>query len=184
MAQVLALSPTNKMTIQCPIFDASTPVRACVKLQSMVYMGKRPDVRLGCQACISASKCPVDHMVRAFAFNRATEEHDLSSVDPVTGKLPASILERVLPVAVMDHTLTQYRVSEAERLMIKSANERIQQQLVNAPRAKGSSTRIRRSAEEPVRKRKIANPPAVEPAVASTVKTAAESGDLSAAINN
>ena len=183
MTQALALSPDNKMTFTCPIFDAPTPVRSCVKLQNMVYMGKRPEVRLGCQACISASKCPIDHVVRAFAYNRATEEHDLSSVDPATGKLPAIILERVLPVAVMDHTLTVYRVSEPERVMIRSANERIEQQLATAPRSKGNSTRVRKSTQAPAPRKKIVDPPSVAPAVASTIKSAAESGDLSAAIN-
>lgn len=180
--QVLALSTTNKLSFVCPIFDVPTQMRACVRLKEMFMRGERPPMRRGCQACMHSGKCPASEIVRRFSFGRATAEDDLSSETETTGKLPASVLERIAPVAVLSHTLTTYRVPEAEQALIETARERIEMQLRTAPRSEGKGRPIRASNHDAPRRSKISSPPA-SPKVSSTVTSAAASGDLSAAIN-
>lgn len=184
MSQILALSFENRLSFTCPIFDAPTQMRACVKLRDMFMRGERPEKRRGCQACMSAGKCPALEIVRRFAFNCATGEDDLSSTEETTGKLPASVLERIAPVIVLPQTMSQYRISDAERTLIESSRERIEAQLRTAPRGEKSSRITRTSSQPETRKPSKIRTPDAAPRVDTAITSAAASGDLSAAINN
>lgn len=184
MSTVLALTSENRFSFVCPIFDTPTQMRACVKLRDMFMVGEKPTVRRGCQACMASGKCPALEVVRRFAFGTATAEDDLSSTTDVQGKLPASVLERILPVMVLPQTMTAYRISDVEQRLIETSRERIEAQLRTAPRGDKSSSRsIRMTAAPEPRKSKIGKVPDA-PKVDAKINQAAASGDLSAAINN
>jgi hypothetical protein len=52
------LSENNQFSFTCPVFNVETKLSVCIKLRDLVWRGSRPDVRKGCQACMSAGKCP------------------------------------------------------------------------------------------------------------------------------
>ncbi len=173
-----ALSKENKASFVCPIFNVSTTMRACTRLRDMVYMGKKPPVRAGCQACIASSKCPAAEFIRKVAFGQDLGGTDMASDTEETVKIPAEILTAIHPVVVTETMMNRYNLTLVERELIESANPRIEAQLGHAPKQKLSSPRpVGRSTTRTVTK-------AEQPAVSSAVAEAAASGDMSAAINS
>lgn len=182
--EFLTFSAQNKFSFICPIFDVSTQMRACVRLRDKVYRADRVEVRRGCQACITSSKCPAAEIVRRIAFNSSTATDELSSKEEITGKLPSDILEAILPVMVMEQTLVKYGVSHEERELIASSGERIAKQMTTAPRNRNSAPKpSQTSVDTAARRRAVVPAVTVEKPESAAINKAAAQGDLSAAIN-
>lgn len=169
-----ALSPLNQFSFVCPIFDVETKISACIKLRELVWKGLRPEVRVGCQACMSASKCPAATIVQRMAIGNRLAPDEYFSAQPSKGKLRVDILEHIQPVIVLENTIAQYGVPSAEANLIRSSSERIAKQLGVAPQAKplGQS-----------KARKFVEVEKTAPKSTPQINTAAATGDLSAAIN-
>lgn len=181
MLHFKTLLPTNQATFNCPIFDATTRVAGCVLLRDKLYRGDHIETRKGCQACISASKCPMAAIVSKMAFGKSDVGDDMGDLEPRTARLPADILGAIMPIMVMDTTLTRFRVSDGERLLIATANIRIEKQLLTAPK----TSKYPASYHRPTSASAIMTTPVaakVTPAETAAQKAAA-TGDLSGAIN-
>ncbi len=185
--QLLTLSPTNQLSFVCPIFDTEVRMAGCVKLRNLFWQGKVQTVRRGCQACMSAGKCPAAQVVQGIAMGR-TQDDPYGSTSTVTVRLKADVLDHVLPIVVSTQTLQHFGVPGAEQRLIESAYDRIAKQLVGAPTTDGKRATVRASADPTPRKtiggtpRKMAGSKAAAP-VSSEISNAAASGDLSAALN-
>lgn len=176
------LSLQNKAEFHCPIFAADTRVAACTRLRELVWAGRRPAVRRGCQACMSAGKCPAAVIVSRLAFGSEPDQTYYGREEPGVIKLHADVLERVLPVVVMDSTLQSFGVPQAERDLIASSNARIAAQLDKAPTSARSQKRAKiDTTTSAVRVSRSSAP--VEKSPESDLAAAARSGDLAAAIN-
>lgn len=174
MTQYLTFSPQNQLSFVCPIFNVSTKMAACLKLRELVWRGKTPDVRKGCQACMKSSKCPAAAIVQKISYTKAPDAY--GSLTPVEARLDDAILGRILPVVVQEAHLNLCDVPAAERALIETANARIEKQMVSAPK---QPIAARRRAVAKVDTPKAA--PA--PSVPNAIQDAAASGDLAAAIN-
>jgi hypothetical protein len=169
----------NKASFTCPIFNVETRVSHCLQLRDKVWAGFKPPIRKGCQACMTAGKCPMAKMVDKIIYGKQGKDapEPYASAEPKQVKLRDDLLERVLPVLVRHETMSRYDVSDKERELIESANDRIRKQMQNAPLASSDtvSTPYRRSA-----------PKKVAPKPSNTnnrINEAAASGDLAAAVN-
>lgn len=169
----LTMNERNQFTFTCPIFDTETRMSLCVRLRNMVWRGENPEVRRGCQACMSAGKCPAAEVVRRIAFNSSNASDDYASEEPRKGKLAADILEHIHKTIVPEAVLQRFGVSSAERMKIETASDRIGALIPGAPRLSG-----RRSA------RPTASPAQKVTPKADKIKSAAATGDLSAALNH
>ena len=176
------LADDNQFKFKCPIFNAETKMATCVKLRNLVWKGLTPEKRRGCQACMSAGKCPAAQIVQKMAMSgpRSMQPDDYGSTAPVLGKLRRDILERIRPVMVMSSTIQRLSLSSIEVNMIETANERIEAMLGSAP---GASSKSKASIKGKARKPRDLSSPSTEPKqkTMSKVEQAAASGDLSAA---
>lgn len=124
-AAIDTYSPKNMFSFNCPIFNATVEIRQCLVLRDLVWKGKGPVVRKGCQVCMSASKCPIVPMVR-----KMTEETDIYySAEPKTGRLSTDLLKDIAPILVPEHLLRSEQfsdISPAQLIAIRSANETAQ----------------------------------------------------------
>jgi hypothetical protein len=177
MTQYLTLGYTNQATISCPIFGVETKLAACMKLRDKVWQGQNPPIRKGCQACMSANKCPAAQIVNTMIYGKKENADTYGSHEPKNIKLRDNILERILPVVVRPETMRKFGVSDQEQALIETANDRIRKQMVSAPSSeKESSYSPKRSA-----KPKATPKPTAE--VNTARAEAARSGDMSAAIS-
>lgn len=170
-------SAENQFSFICPIFNTETKIRACLTLRDLTYRGEKPEVRKGCQACVSASKCPVAEIVRSNTFGGGSPDSEYFSAQVVVGKLRSDVLEKMLPVLVPDSMMTAYRISAIERELMASAHERIAKQLETAPGKKSGSKFVASKAAPPIPRAKTTAP------TPSAIQSAAATGDLSAAIS-
>jgi hypothetical protein len=186
MRQYLTLDNDNQFQFSCPIFNVTTKMSLCMKLRELVWMGKRPDVRKGCQACMSAGKCPAAAIVSKISYGRDAPD-EYGSKTPVTGKLRKDILERVHRPMVLEKTLNDFEVPAAERELIAGASDRIGKMIGAAPlpstdgppsrSAFGAETATPKSPRKATPKAENTNTPT------NAVNDAAASGNLAAAIN-
>lgn len=176
----------NKLRINCPIFNAETSMASCVMLRDLVWKGQAPDnKRLGCQACIRSGKCPATSIVQRIMYGKAMPD-EYGSREPKMGKLSVQILERVERVMIQDTHLNQLGVPQNERDLIATANERIAKMKLTAPNDSTASY-VRVTAPSIPSSTKTATKrvqsPANKNAGSSAVKSAAMTGDMTAAIN-
>lgn len=182
MTQVLTFARENQFSFTCPIFNASTKIAACIQLRDLVWAGKRVDKRLGCQACMRSSKCPATLIVDRIMRSRHEVDDSYGSAEPVNGKLRVDVLEYIRPIVVLENDLNRYGVSSGERILISSANERIDQMLKTAPTGAGRSIpRSQVTFTAPTKR--TASKPTPAPVTDTGINVAAASGDMSAAIN-
>lgn len=178
----LTLAPENEAKILCPIFNYESKVSLCLKLRDLVWTGKRPDQRVGCQACMRAGKCPMANIMQgiALAASKAPAPDEYGSLEPVTIKLRMEHLERILPVMVTPAILADFRPSPSELALIETANERILKAMTHAPKSDPKSVPRFTSSATPKVVPRVK--PAEAPVDPSIIKAAA-SGDLAAAIS-
>lgn len=170
--QYQALTPNNQFVFQCPIFKADSKISTCFKLDQKKKRGEQIEVRQGCQACMNAGLCPIPHLVKMM-FREGKEL--CYSPTPKKGKLPDAILERIRPIVVLESHMSMLNVPPAERKLIEAASG------LNGSIPKGSGVSLKDVTSEPAEKPKKTRKAASKPT--TTNHTAAETGDMSAAIN-
>jgi hypothetical protein len=169
----------------CPIFNSITKLATCLKLRELVYRGQRPDVRKGCQACMSAGKCPADKIIQRRNFQKGYYATEYEA-DTANGKLGFHVLDRIRNTLVLPKTLDEYRVSEVERDLIAGATARIDAQIASAPKTEAQQKQLVAS-----RKRTDSASAPTDPVGTprdgkrrkADINSAAQTGDLSAAIS-
>ncbi|SER29289.1 hypothetical protein SAMN05216548_114125 [Faunimonas pinastri] len=183
-----SLSPANLFHFVCPIFNVETRFATCVSLRDLVWKGRRPEQRKGCQACMSASKCPINNIIQDFGRLPDDPYH---ADEKRVGSLKDRHIERIMPVLVSPKLLDEYAVTPKERELILAANEAAGA-WVSGKQSKRSTRKTSVELEDVQREtapvsRRSRKPPAESvkeraPEPADAV-LAAESGDMSAAIN-
>lgn len=170
----------NKFRFVCPIFNSETSMASCVLLRNLAMSGKPGDKRRGCQACIMSGKCPAAAIVSRIIYGREVPD-DYGSETPIVGKLRQSVLNRVHRVIVQEKHMSLCGISDVERKLIATANERIAKMLLTAPKDSGDSApRHAVTSRAPAKSRKSAAP---KVKANETVMNAAMTGDMTAAIN-
>jgi hypothetical protein len=159
----------NKLRIICPIFHAETPIATCFKLRDIVWRGDRPPQRQGCQACMRASKCPINNII--IGMMRDPDSDPYYSAEPKVVNLKDYDLEAIARVKVIDQFLRGYTLSDKEQAMIEKANA--------DARAHADGKGVKRTRRPLSVSEEIEEPVRVESSTAS----AAETGDMAAAIN-
>lgn len=170
----------NKFRFVCPIFNAETSMAACVLLRNMSMGGKPGGKRRGCQACIMSSKCPAAAIVSRIIYGKEVPD-DYGSDTPVKGKLRQGVLKRIHRTIVQEKHMTACGISDVERQLIATANDRIAKMLETAPPDSNEvAPRHSVSARSTSKPRKA---PAVKKTTNEVVMNAAMTGDMTAAIN-
>jgi hypothetical protein len=162
------LAPENQALIECPVFKVNTRIATCFELRDMVWAGRRPEQRKGCQVALCADKCPINHIIKEMI---AKDDDPYHATTPEVVPLRQSILDRIAPVLIMETTIDRGMVSDKERELLFKCNEET-----------SAGVKLRAAP----RKRKAAEPISTveeEPAETSATIKAAISGDLSKAIN-
>ncbi len=121
------LSPNNKFTFTCPIFGAEVAIAGCFQLRDLVWKGDRPGVRRGCQAAMSASKCPIHHILTDM-MRRGTDPYH--SDVPKHGSLEQAHLDHIAPILVREATIMEYDVVDRARELLREGNEKAHQGIV------------------------------------------------------
>ncbi|NKX37666.1 hypothetical protein HGG70_07005 [Rhodobacteraceae bacterium R_SAG4] len=183
MTQFATTSEKNQFSFNCPIFAADVSMRSCLQVRDKVYKGEHLEVRRGCQACISSSKCPAAEIQRRISFKITSATDHCASDTPVLGKLPADILERIAPVLVREEHMRAYRVPSHEQNAIETSRSRIEAQIATAPRAQASPKHIFTSAAKPSKRGVAAKATIEQQPKITAVNEAAKSGDMAAALN-
>lgn len=162
-------SPTNKFRFACPIFGAEVEIAGCLSLREMMAIGKKPEQRRGCQACIKSSKCPIPRIMMCI---QRTGEDPYYAAEPKVGTLRPDVLDNIRPILVHEPYLDEFNVPPSERELILVANE-----------SAGDQTKAKSSKRLPIPSVKF-EPIKGEPKASHDALTdAAMTGDMSAAIS-
>lgn len=186
MTQFESLKNSNQFKFTCPLFNTETRMGACVQLRDLVWIGAKPPFRRGCQAAMRCGKCPAAEMVRRYCYSKAWVNDHHGSVTPKVGKLMLPILERIRPVMMRDNILDELKVPDNERMLLATANERIDVQMKTAPADTADADyaprrATRKAAPAP---KIVTNPsPKAAPKPNRELNHAAITGDLAAAIS-
>lgn len=156
----LTLSPRNQFVFVCPIFQVQSRMSVCMTLRELVWRGKRPEKRQGCQACMHANKCPINTIV----WRMIREKDDpYGSVEPKLGKLQDRDLDRIDRVLVPDRIMNQFALSDSERRLIVEANQNAGKRVRAKTQSLDPKMAVKRNAPER-QKRTAAPEPTVNPA--------------------
>lgn len=138
------LSATNQFHLACPIFNTEVPIASCFKLRDLVWKGQAPPVRRGCQACMRASKCPINNIIRGL---KTGDIEPYYAVTKRVGHLVASDHARIAPVLVLDMHMRGLDVPENERALIEHANLMLQRKPKTSAELDPMPEKIRRPAK-------------------------------------
>lgn len=170
--QFKSLQPGNQATITCPLFQQETKFEHCTRLRELVWRGQAPNVRAGCRCAMRASKCPINHMIDAMFRGK---DDNFYSAEEKHFAIPQEILKKIAPIQIMQRDIDNYPLSDKEREILISLN-------ANA----GATYRkilASEGADEVKPRRKAAEKkPAPKSSTLSATVSAAEKGDISAAI--
>ncbi|MGV1754803.1 hypothetical protein [Agrobacterium sp. CG674] len=170
----------NLFSFVCPIFEVTTKISLCFKLRELHWAGNSPEVRKGCQACMRAGKCPAAAIVSKKWPTGRKWQDEYASDTPVVGKIRKDILERIHRPMVMERTMNDFGCSDAERMKIATASDRIGKMIGAAPLPDDDipsyAERIENSGQPAPKKRRASTK-------SPTKHTAAATGDLAAAIS-
>lgn len=169
--QTRTFLPSNEFRFKCPIFGSETKITHCFEIRDRWAKGQRPEVRQGCQACLSSNKCPVGHVLKDMQLGRESEPY--YSATPVVGKLDPKILNRIASIRTMEQTFNQYPMPPAQRDAVLKANTTFAVSETELEAMSGAAPKVRWN--EQAR-------PKAEPAVVDDVVAAAQRGDMAAAI--
>lgn len=168
------LSPENQLKITCPVFNAETRIAGCFHLRDLVWRGDRPDKRAGCQCALLAGKCPIPVILQRII---RTGEDTLYSAEPKLGKIDDDILDRISTTLVTDSEMRRHALSPQEEKALVRANE-------DARSGKRVIKKKVRREERVIEEIDTTPGPAkTAPTDASALVKAAQSGDMSAAVN-
>lgn len=165
----------NQLVINCPVFPTKSKIAACFILRDLVWRGDGPkDKRQGCQAAMHCGKCPIDRLVKKMV---QTGEDKMHASEPVVRDFDTELLDATGRVLISDKQMNQFMLSPAEQKYLVEHNESARNyvnQTVKKTRA------IKQAAME---LEDVAKPAAPAKSDASTIVNAAQSGDMSAAVN-
>lgn len=188
MAKLMTFSEDNQFSFVCPIFNATTKLASCMKLREMVWMGQKPDKRVGCQAAMRCSKCPATSIVNQIIWGKFPQgtPDNYGSKEPVVGKLRSDILHRLRRTMLQDRIMDTYPLSDIERQLLLTANDRIDEQLKTAPVGEGrfvTTTYSSESTPATPRRRVREKTELVETARNDNIADAARTGNMAVAIS-
>jgi len=177
------LALDNQFRFVCPIFGAEVAMRECMSLRDLQYKGQGPEIRKGCQACISAQKCPIVHVLREIGPG----VDPYYSPTPKVGKLSDHIMRSIAPIVVPESTMKSARFAD----MPQRQAELIQacdglKGFKNFKGTQGATLEdvgIRTPSEHASEGNRIHRSVTKTPAPAEEPQDAAVTGDLSAALN-
>jgi hypothetical protein len=174
------LSESNQFVFTCPVFQTKTKMAACFALRELVWCGKKPEVRKGCQMCMHAGKCPINNilweMIRKPGFD------PYHSDVPKEGKLQERHIVQIERVVVgekqIERALDRGDISPVEAKLMRSSNEEAR---------KTASKHIRHAQDFALDEVKTERAPRAaaekpEKELDATI-VAATSGDMTAAVN-
>jgi hypothetical protein len=176
----VSLSHENKFSFTCPVFNAETRMGACVELRDITMGGGVFPKRKGCQAAIKCSMCPAAAMVSMYWQNKNWKNDHHGSLEPKKGRLHAQVLERVARVMAYKGFYKHIDVSAREEELLQSAGERIREQLKTAP---GETTDRFVDLDDAPKRRAKPKAAAPAPKTNDALSKAAQTGDMSAALN-
>jgi hypothetical protein len=169
------LQHDNQLVINCPVFPTKSRIAACFILRDLVWRGDGPpDKRAGCQAAMTCGKCPIDRLVKRMV---KTGEDKMHSTEQVVRDFDSDLLNATGRVLITDKTMQRFALTSAEEKYLLEHNENAKS-YVNAT-VKKTRTIKQGMVLETVEAPKTA--PAESDA--SELVKAAQSGDMSAAIN-
>jgi hypothetical protein len=170
------LQHDNQLVINCPVFPTKSRIAACFILRDLVWRGDGPaDKRQGCQAAMICGKCPIDRLVKRMVRNGSDEYH---SAEPKERSFDADLVDATSRTLITDKTMQRFALTSAEQKYLLQHNENAR----NFVDQKTSKLRsLKQTMElEAVEAPKIAAP---APTDATELVKAAQSGDMSAAVN-
>lgn len=169
------LATENQLVINCPVFPTKSRIAACFILRDLVWRGDGPpDKRAGCQAAMHCGKCPIDRLVKRMVRNGTDEYH---SVEPRVRDFDTELLDATGKVLITDKMMNRFSLSAAEAKYLVEHNEDAKN-YVNKTVKKTRS--IKQAAME---LDTVEKPTAPAKTDASELVSAAQSGDMSAAVN-
>lgn len=157
------LGEGNQFSIICPIFHEEALLADCFKLRDLVWAGKKPAERCGCQIALTAGKCPVPAILQKLQRSPGLDPY--ASNVPVVGKLDDDVLRRIAPVIVREAAIEASRCTPEEKAALLDANDRARSGAVAAPvrtpARKGARVAPLPKAANPVGARSAAREPAL-----------------------
>lgn len=178
-ATMKTLSDDNQFVFECPIFNSQTKIASCFTLREMVWMGKPPEVRKGCQMCMKAGKCPINNII--WDMIRVPGFDPYWSATPKLGKLQEKHIAQIERVLINERDLEKAidagRISPAEGSKMSKANQMARNTANKMIRNAAEIALVDVKHEAPERKSG-----AMVQEVSDTIK-AAMSGNMSAAVN-
>jgi hypothetical protein len=157
-----SFTDANEFAFKCPIFKVDVKFRDCAKLQQLHMRHDKPNVRKGCQACLTASKCPISHMIKELHHEG---DGRYFSAEPSVGPISDAVIARTARILVMPFHTQQYNLTDREKELIEDANEMARQGVVT---------------KQISRRKTAASETSTSPKISTLT---AETGDMSAAIN-
>lgn len=144
------LKADNEFIFTCPIFETDVKIRDCMSLRDAQYRGQTINVRKGCQACISAGKCPAAIIVQKISFGHPDPGY--YSKTPQKGRLDLALLDQVSRIHIHNAAIRRFPdMSEAHMAKIQKAND-LATKSVGKPRvqsSRGKQAKIFKAAPEP-----------------------------------
>jgi hypothetical protein len=162
--------PDNLFQFECPVFKLNVQARICFKVHETFMKGQPHPKRPGCNACLSANKCPIHYMIKEAI---RTQKEAYFSTTPTVGSLSQEIISDVMPVMVLERDLKRFGCSANEIAAIEAAT------MPRSELAKIETGKRRKRAAA------VSRGSATHKASATTDATveAATRGDMTAAIN-
>jgi hypothetical protein len=166
------LQHENQLVINCPVFATKSRIAACFILRDLVWRGDGPtDKRIGCQAAMVCGKCPIDRLVKDMVKTGKDEYH---STEPKERSFDAELLHSVGKVLITDQMMQRFALSSVEQKLLLQHNDDAKNYVdQRVKKTRKISAGVELDAIEA---------PKVAP-VASALVSAAQSGDMTAAIN-
>jgi hypothetical protein len=172
------LQHDNQLVINCPVFPTKSRIAACFILRDLVWRGDGPfDKRQGCQAAMTCGKCPIDRLVKRMVRDGSDEYH---SAEPKERDFDADLVNATGRILITDKTMQRFSLTSAEQKYLLAHNESAKNFV-----AKPSSKPSKRISAAPAMQVEDVQAPKIAPAAsdASELVKAAQSGDMSAAVN-
>jgi hypothetical protein len=169
------LQHDNQLVINCPVFPTKSKIAACFILRDLVWRGDGPqDKRIGCQAAMHCGKCPIDPLIKRMVRDGSDEYH---SAEPRVRDFDTQLLDATGKVLISDKMMQRFALSSAEQKYLLEHNE-------NAKNYVNKTVKKGRSLKQPVMElENVEKPAAPAKTDASAIVSAAQSGDMSAAVN-
>lgn len=184
---VKSYTNANQFRFVCPIFSAEVGIRECFILRDAWMKGTKVAVRKGCQACMSASKCPVGHIVSSIQHGGPDAYY---SPVPKVGSLRPEILDRIGPIVVTERCIERFpELDDKQKAAIRAVNGVLGVAAFKTKRAaavlehidEDTCVQVYRSRDDRAGEEPVAPKPSKKD---TALLDAAASGDISAAINN